>query len=274
MSALASLSPGGRMPACTAPGKPEEALLAAPTLYSGLRALCDVAATQWSNFGFWLRETERAVWVCSLLRVTGNEVGIGQQVQSRLIRLVGLIQQYLGSQWRPDAILLETVAEPSMLFLEIMDCPRVITNAGFSALPIPKKLLAETGPLYRSRAGDHGGSASGDPDMDWSWLRSLQAILPEYVKESNIRIDLIAEISGVSTRTLQRALAEEGMSFRQLVDEARIRLACQKLAHPAIKVNEVSQLLGYSDATHFTRSFRRLVGRTPREYRREIALQP
>jgi len=276
MSALASLGPDGEIRRCTAPGKVEAALLNAPTLYSGLRALCHESASQWSHCRFWLRETERTLWVCSLLALpggNGNRRGWEQQVQSRLIRLVGLIQDYLGSRWRPEVLLLETGALPSLMFAEIMQSPRVITGAAYSAVPVPRKILSEGGPLYRSAAGSLAPAASDHLDADWSCVHCLKLLLPEYVMEPGITIERIAEIAGVSSRTLQRALAAEGITYRELIDSARFQVARQKLTDPAASIDEISRLLGYSESTHFTRAFRRIAGRTPSEYRKDLLIR-
>ena len=276
MSALASLGPDGEILSCTAPGKVEAALLYAPTLYSGLRALCHESTSQWSHCRFWLRETEHTVWVCSLLALPGgnrNRRGWEQQVQSRLIRLVGLIQEYLGSRWRPEGLLLETEALPSVMFAEIMQSPRVFTNAAYSAVPVSRKLLSEGGPRNPSGAGSLLPHASGHGDADWSCVHCLKLLLPEYVMDSAVTIERIAEIAGVSSRTLQRALAAEGMTFRELIDTARFQVARQKLTDPAATIDEISRLLGYSESTHFTRAFRRIAGRTPSEYRKDLLIR-
>ena len=276
MSALASLGPDGEILRCAAPGQVEAALLSAPTLYSGLRALCDESASQWSHCRFWLRETERTLWVCSLLALpggNGNRRGWEQQVQSRLIRLVGLIQEYLGSRWRPEVLLLETEALPSVMFAEIMENPRVFTNAGYSAVPVPTKLLSEGGPVNLAVPGSRLPAASGHGDADWSCVRCLKLLLPEYVMDPVISIERMAEIAGVSSRTLQRALAAEGITYRELIDSARFQVARQKLTDPAASIDEISRLLGYSESTHFTRAFRRIAGRTPSEYRNDLLIR-
>jgi AraC-like DNA-binding protein len=273
MSALASLDPDGEISRCTTPGKVEAALLRAPTLYCGLQGFCEESTSQWSHCRFWLRETEHYLWFCSLLQIPGNSVGKGQQVQSRLIRLVGLIQEYLGSRWRPHALLLETEAPPSMLFAEIMESPRLFANAAYSAVPIPKTLLVTAGSLYRYDTPDPGRPSAEQRKPGWSCLRSLQAILPEYVVGTTLSIDVVAEIAGVSSRTLQRALTQEGMTYRQLVDLARFHVARERLADPTTSIEEIGRLLGYSESTHFTRSFRRIAGRTPSEYRKELSVR-
>ncbi len=81
-------------------------------------------------------------------------------------------------------------------------------------------------------------------------------------------IEEVASIVGVSVRTLQDRLAEEATSFRDLLDEVRLRLAVQYLKRPELNVSEVAFLVGYSDATAFGRAFKRMTDESPGSYRR------
>lgn len=73
---------------------------------------------------------------------------------------------------------------------------------------------------------------------------------------------------GMSGRTLQRRLAEQGCSFQSLVDEGRRRLALRLLGQQAhTTLTEVTFMTGFSDQSAFTRAFRRWTGQTPGTFR-------
>jgi AraC-like DNA-binding protein len=78
-----------------------------------------------------------------------------------------------------------------------------------------------------------------------------------------------AGLAGMSVRTLQRRLADEGTSYSRLVDEERFGMAVRKVVAPGTKLIEIALDLGYSDPAHFTRAFRRWAGVAPREFRRQ-----
>ena len=77
----------------------------------------------------------------------------------------------------------------------------------------------------------------------------------------------VARKLGVSERTLQRPISEEGTSFRQLLAEARQQLTRQYLTQPAIEMNEIAYLLDYEDPNSFYRTFRAREGTTPAPWR-------
>jgi AraC-like DNA-binding protein len=71
----------------------------------------------------------------------------------------------------------------------------------------------------------------------------------------------------LSTRTLQRRLTDEGMTFQQLMEGARRELAQHYLLHSSLELNETAYLLGYEDANSFFRAFHHWEGSSPGEWR-------
>jgi AraC-like DNA-binding protein len=71
----------------------------------------------------------------------------------------------------------------------------------------------------------------------------------------------------LSTRTLQRRLTGKGVTFQQLLAEARRELARHYLLHSSLELNETAYLLGYEDANSFFRAFHAWEGATPNQWR-------
>jgi len=71
----------------------------------------------------------------------------------------------------------------------------------------------------------------------------------------------------VSSRTLQRRLAQEGATFQQLMEDARRELARHYLQHSLLELNETAYLLGYEDANSFFRAFHSWEGTSPGQWR-------
>ena len=77
----------------------------------------------------------------------------------------------------------------------------------------------------------------------------------------------IARRLGMSGRTLQRRLSDEGYSYQTLVDESRRQLAKRLLHQTDFSLVEVAFMTGFSEQSAFTRAFKRWAGQTPRSYR-------
>ncbi|MES4907764.1 MULTISPECIES: AraC family transcriptional regulator [unclassified Streptomyces] len=78
--------------------------------------------------------------------------------------------------------------------------------------------------------------------------------------------DEVAASLHISGRTMQRKLAEEGTSFRNLMNEVRERLAEELLAS-GLPVTEVARRLGYAELSSFSQAFRRWKGMSVRTFR-------
>ena len=72
----------------------------------------------------------------------------------------------------------------------------------------------------------------------------------------------VARALNMSLRSMQRKLKEEGVSFRGLLDDTRRRLARQYSSDPTLSAGEVAYLLGFADASSFSRASRRWGGRS------------
>ena len=80
--------------------------------------------------------------------------------------------------------------------------------------------------------------------------------------------DAVAAALAVSERTLRRRLADEGTSFRALVEEVREALAEELLATGSLSVEQVARRLGYAETASFTHAFTRWKGVSPRAWLR------
>lgn len=79
--------------------------------------------------------------------------------------------------------------------------------------------------------------------------------------------DIAADLN-MSGRTLRRRLAEQGLSFESLLDNARRTRVLSLLANPRLLFEQIASEAGYSDVRSFRRAFRRWTGVSPSEFRR------
>jgi len=80
-------------------------------------------------------------------------------------------------------------------------------------------------------------------------------------------IEDVAKELRLSSRTLQRRLADDGATFQALIQEARRELARHYLLYSSLELNETAYLLGYEDAHSFFRAFHGWEGSPPGEWR-------
>lgn len=102
-----------------------------------------------------------------------------------------------------------------------------------------------------------------------SCASQVSHIISKRLGRSGLEVQSIAEEMSVSPRTLQRRLAEEGTSLRDLVRRHRSHMVDKLLKDRKTKITSIAHDVGYSDATTFSRAFKRWSGKTPRDHRVE-----
>lgn len=76
-----------------------------------------------------------------------------------------------------------------------------------------------------------------------------------------------ARALALSTRTLQRALARRGTSFRTEQARGRLRAAEAMLLGGNEKIAAIARTVGCASVAHFTQLFRKSTGERPSEFR-------
>ena len=94
----------------------------------------------------------------------------------------------------------------------------------------------------------------------------VESLIMPILHTGDISMDAIAARIGQSRRTLYRNLKEEGVTYEQVLDELRHKLALHYLEGRRVSVNETAYLVGFSEPAAFSRAFKRWTGKSPREF--------
>jgi AraC-like DNA-binding protein len=122
-------------------------------------------------------------------------------------------------------------------------------------------VLRATAPPPVLRPGE--GPASGDDPIE-----RLKQNLPPRLRE-DLTAESLAEIAGVSLRTLQRIFRERfDTSPMSWLMEARLLEAARLIRAGDDPVTKIAYRVGFKDPSHFTRRFKSRFGVSPNEYRR------
>jgi AraC-like DNA-binding protein len=96
----------------------------------------------------------------------------------------------------------------------------------------------------------------------------LRAALNTSVLAGTANAAYLADLFSLSQRSLRRHLAQEGITLKTLVNEARTMVAQQLLTQTRMPMAGIAAALHYSDATAFSRAFHSAAGVTPTQWRR------
>lgn len=98
-------------------------------------------------------------------------------------------------------------------------------------------------------------------------LGQVHAKIIDLLPSGRCTMEKVAEAMHMSTRKLHNKLAELDCRFQEVLDDTRRELAEQYMEQNEISVSEIAYMLGFSDCSNFSRSFKRWTGKSPSSYR-------
>jgi transcriptional regulator GlxA family with amidase domain len=121
-----------------------------------------------------------------------------------------------------------------------------------------------------------GGSdqAEADPTTakDRFRLDAVKLAIQAELHRRDLTPAVIASAFGLSTRTLHRMFEAESTSFARFVMQERLTRARSLIdsASPNISLTQIAMDCGFSEASHFSRSYRSLFGEAPQHTRQRL----
>ena len=105
-----------------------------------------------------------------------------------------------------------------------------------------------------------------------AWISELEALIQDHV-DTNLSISLkgVSEAVQMNPTYLSREFANyfDNLTFGEYIRKLRIEKAIQLLDQPEHSLLDIAFLTGFSDQSHFTRVFKKFVGKSPAAYRKE-----
>jgi AraC-like DNA-binding protein len=196
-----------------------------------------------------------------------------QVYDQSVVSMLNVMRQLCGTSWKPDAILLPrkrpTDIRPyqqalgAPLRFDAVQCA-VLFPAFWLAQPV-----ADADPMLHMLLEEHASAdlSRQEPMLHGDVRRTIRLLLPA---SRCSRAD-VAKHFGIHPRTLGRRLQEGGTTFQTLLDDTRAQISKQLLLDTRLSVARIAAAVGYADPTVFTRAFARWTGRTPSEFRLELA---
>ena len=124
--------------------------------------------------------------------------------------------------------------------------------------------LGEVARAVEAKAGARKAAAAPPPSR---FRAEVERRLEPLLASGGIGIDRVARDLGYSRQTLYRRLKAEGVTYEQLLDGLRRRLALRLVREQGLSVKEAAYRLGFSDPAAFSRAFKRWTGSSPSEMR-------
>lgn len=250
-----------------------DAILSGVTVYDAIMISCRLISEQARTLRFWVSHGRNGVLFCRQQQVAATALAPGLRQVERLTiaLLLHIVRSGAGPSWTPPKAFVLAQKNKTFEQWEMFHGSEAFYNSPFTGIFVPNKVL--TMPLPRrglglteeQRSFDRPALAEGQGGQLIADIRDLTVSL---CRERSANLGTLSDVTMLSPRTLQRMIRNEGQSFRQIVDQARFKIARELMEDDSATVADISETVGYEHPQHFIRAFRRWAGVTPQEFRR------
>ncbi len=226
-----------------------------------------------TSVSFYALITEGGRHFMTLLRDGPRRLGMRLSNEQTIAAIAAISREVTSAPFRPEAVFFRHPAPAiTTAHEDYFGCP-VHFETDRDAIEVSAATLDTP-----NRLGDHGiatffdthlaQEVAGLADARAGLDRQVRQQVSQTLSEGVPRIAEVAQRMGLSGRTLQRRLADQGLAYQDLVETARRDLAEELLARTEYSLAEVAFLTGYAEQSTFARAFKRWHGDTPASFRR------
>jgi AraC-like DNA-binding protein len=188
---------------------------------------------------------------------------------------INTIRSRLGSAWQPLSATFQEPALENLGELHRFFGQNLAFNQPLNSFEVEAALLDmplnDSDPrllqIIREQADEHLQSYTESASVE----AQLRLMIMKDLESGPPKAENIAKEMGMSLSTFKRFLANQNLGFRALRDSVIRELATRALAETDVNVSQVAMQMGYSEVSAFNHAFLRLVGQSPREYRRRVS---
>ena len=182
---------------------------------------------------------------------------------------VNAIRALVGADWAPAEVLLPRSQPADTEPYRRHFLAPVRFDQESAALVFPSRCLerriAGADPMLRAMLEERISQLKGRQGCEFS--DDIRRLLRIRLTSTRCSADDIAHLLAMHRRTLSRHLKGSGVGYRDIANEIRFEIARQLLEDTEVPLGQIAAALDYSEASAFTRAFRRWSGEVPTAWR-------
>ena len=201
-----------------------------------------------------------------------NIVGHRHLSEGSVFNITYAFRHFLGQHWRPEWIELAiSSSRDEARLADLVGC-EVRGGGRAVSIAIPMEALSAPNP----------SPVPAQETLTLEDLPALMGVRPPKTMTDMVRNVMHAQLVfgdlseksvahrlSMGTRTLQRALMAEGVSYRELRNQMIQSRARALLSESTLGIDQIAESLGYSEPNSFRRAFRKWTGVSPGRFREE-----
>ena len=180
--------------------------------------------------------------------------------------LLAILREAVGLRWDGSKVLAH-VCDPTVIPLAYHGIRIAETDTMGASISFPTRwlLLPVAGGSQRSSDLADTGPANPVPDI----VSAFHYSVGPHIHEFDLDAQRVAELCGLSKRTLARKMKRRGTTVSREISMMRKTAASQLLGETDRSIAEIAAGMGYPDPVVFSRAFKRWTGHSPRDFRKK-----
>ncbi len=179
-----------------------------------------------------------------------------------------IMKQFCGATYRPVALSLPFPEPADLSCYAVLGADRLYFDGESMEMYFDRALLDRELPggsdEMRSVLDHYLATREGTSVTPTS--RRVEDLIRRLLPTGDCTLQRVAQTLATTARTLQARLASEHSSFRDLLEKVRREIATYHLSRGDIQLTQLALILGYSELSAFSRSFRQWYGVSPRKW--------
>jgi AraC-like DNA-binding protein len=226
-----------------------------------LERFISIAPTQSNVARYSLKEDGNTIW---FNYQTPHLIDTYEQVELYDVAgMIQFVQLVVGEQWRPTEIHFSFGYNHHIYNAEHLNPTNITFSKPHAAIAIPRHLLPMEAPELTGTS-----HLLDDYSLPDTLSDQLLTTTCQYIGEEKLDNELLNKLTGMHFRTIQRKLAKENTCYSRILDTARYRKSQFLLKRTDEKLLDISLMLGFSNASAFSRAFKHWSGVSPLEFRK------
>lgn len=246
-----------------------------PTALAALQTLCRYLQLVTSSLYIAIDEAGPVTVIREDL-VFASSTQVRQSMEMALAMMGGILTELIDPGWKAQSVHFRHRAPPDLQFhRRTFKCP-VLFNAEFNGIVCAAADLERQLPNRDSHLGRFV-QASLDKSLAQergSELAAVRQLVVALLPLGQCDATKLAGHLRVSTRTLHRILARQGLSFSSLLMQVRRDLVTQQLRDSDRPITQIAHMLAFESTSAFGHWFQKAFGTSAREWREQAQRMP
>ncbi len=222
---------------------------------------------------YWDLKIKQGFVILSRNQYDTQDNRFGQVATLSIVQVHKLLTELSNKQWKPSAISFVHACQNSKIRQQYCDLFKVPVSFSQETDSIIFReqdldIRIDTADLELLKiVENHVQTLQSQLASNNNIIKNVKTIIRQHLGSNLCNIIDTAKFMNLHPKNLQRELSEQGTTFKLLLTEERIKLAQQYLCKSDIQLNQLAEILGYSDASALSRAFKKYCGISPSEWK-------